>query len=102
MRYAKRTDENHKELIAELREVLPDATITDLSGVGKGVPDILIGWKKMNFLFEIKDGEKTKSQRSLTDAQKDFHLKHQGQANVVTSAAEVCAILARIFYDKNN
>ena len=35
-RYAKRTDDNHSEVVEELRSVLPDGTVLDASGAGQG------------------------------------------------------------------
>ena len=96
MRYAKRTDDNHRDVVDEFREVMPDATVFDASGAGNGFPDLVIGWQGRNYLFEVKDPEKCPSARSLTDAQKDFHIGWQGQVTVVHSAAEICATLARI------
>lgn len=96
MRYAKRTDDNHRDVIDEFRLVMPDATLADMSGAGNGIPDVLIGWRGRNYLFEIKDPDKCPSARSLTDMQKEFHLSWQGQVKVVHCAAEICAELARI------
>ena len=94
--YAKRVDANHKEVVTELRRYLEEATIRDLSGAGDGIPDLLIGWQGMNFLFEIKDPEKPTSARSLTGAQEKFHGTWQGQVHVAHSATEICAQIARI------
>jgi hypothetical protein len=49
----------------------------------------------MNYMFEIKDPAKCPSARSLTDAQKEFHLTWQGQVAVVHTAADMCAEIAR-------
>lgn len=96
MRYAKRTDDNHRWVVDEFRKAMPDASLFDASGTGDGFPDLVVGWRGANYLFEVKDPEKCPSARSLTDAQKDFHTPWQGQVNVVHSAAEMCAVIARI------
>jgi len=95
-RYAKRTDDNHKCLVEELREALPEATIFDASGAGRGFPDLVVGWQGRNYLIEVKDPAKTASRRKLTEAQKKLHLSWQGQINVCHSAAEICATILRI------
>jgi hypothetical protein len=95
MNYAKRTDDNHREVIDAFRKAMPDATLFDASGAGKGFGDVVVGWKKQNFIFEIKDPAKCPSARSLTDAQKEFHLTWQGQIKVVHTAADMCAEIAR-------
>lgn len=95
MNYAKRTDGNHRAVVEEFRKAMPDATLFDASGAGRGFPDLVVGWKGINFLFEVKDPEKCPSARSLTDAQKDFHTAWQGQVKVVHTAADICAEIAR-------
>jgi hypothetical protein len=93
-RYAKRTDDNHSELVERLRAALPEATVFDLSGAGRGIPDLLLGYKGRNYLIEIKDGEKAPSKRQLTEAQKKFHDSWQGQVAIATSPeGAVVAIL---------
>ena len=101
MSYAKRVDDNHKEVVTEVRRYLPEATVRDLSGSGKGIPDLLIGWQGINFLFEIKDPEKPASARSLTEAQKVFHGEWQGQVKIAHSATEICAHIARYLLKKH-
>jgi len=96
MRYDKRTDDNHREVIDELRKTMPEVTVFDASGAGNGFPDVVLGWNGRNYLFEIKDPAKVPSARSLTDKQKEFHEGWQGQVHVVHSAAEICATLARL------
>ena len=95
MNYAKRTDDNHREVIDAFRKAMPDAVLFDASGAGRGFPDTVVSWRGINFLFEIKDPAKCPSARSLTDAQKEFHLTWQGQVAVVHTAADMCAEIAR-------
>ena len=52
MRYDKRTDDNHREVIDELRKTMPEATVFDASGAGNGFPDVVLGWNGRNYLFE--------------------------------------------------
>lgn len=87
MRHAKRTDENHRQVVDGVREALPCATIFDASGAGKGFPDLVVGWRGRNYLFEIKNPDKPPSGRKLTKAQVFLHENWQGQIDVVTSAA---------------
>lgn len=96
MRYDKRTDDNHKDVVTELRQAMPDASVFDASGCGKGFPDLVVGWQGKNYLFEIKDPEKPASRRSLTEPQQGFHLEWKGQVHIAHSAAEICATIARL------
>jgi len=94
-RYAKRTDDNHADVVAEFREAMPEATVFDASGAGRGFPDLVVGWKGKNFLIELKDPDKPPSRRKLTPAQENMHLQWQGQIAICHSAAEICAEIAR-------
>ena len=100
MSYAKRTDDNHKDVVTEFRKAMAEATVFDASGAGRGFPDLVIGWRGKNYLFEIKDPEKPPSARGLTDVQKEMHTNWQGQIHVVHSAAEICAQIARLENEK--
>ena len=95
MGFAKRVDDNHREVVDEFRATMKEATLFDLSGAGGGITDCIVGWRGMNFLFEIKDPSKSPSRRKLTPAQIKFHGEWQGQKSVVLSAAEMCAEIAR-------
>jgi len=95
MGFAKRTDDNHRSAADEFRAAMPEATLHDASGAGRGFPDFVVGWRGRNFLFELKDASKPPSRRKKTPAQDDFHANWQGQIKVVHSAAEMCAEMAR-------
>jgi hypothetical protein len=70
---AKRTDANH----AEFRQLLNRCGVIygDLSGVGRGWPDLLVLVRGVWQLIEIKDGKKPPSARELTGKQKELHLR---------------------------
>ena len=65
-RRASRLDDNHGEIVTALRSV-SGVSVSSLAGLGDGVPDLLVGARRVNYLCEIKDGEKPPSRRSLTD-----------------------------------
>ena len=48
----KRVDMNQPEIVADLRGI--GATVQHLHMVGHGCPDILVGFRGNNWLFEIK------------------------------------------------
>jgi hypothetical protein len=91
---ARRTDANHQE-IAEAARTL-GCTVLDLSRVGGGCPDLLIGvymGRKLNLLVEVKDGSKSPSARKLTPDQERFHGDWRGQVAVVSTVSELLALL---------
>lgn len=75
MRAAK-IDANQEQIVMALRVV--GATVQSLAGVGKGVPDLLVGYQGETYLIEVKDGDKVPSARSLTIDQEDWHGKWTG------------------------
>jgi Holliday junction resolvase len=86
-----RKDANQSKIIKHLKEV--GVSVVDLSNVGDGCGDILVGWKKVNYLFEIKDGDKPKSKRKLTPAQREFHATFKGDIRIIESFDDACKIL---------
>lgn len=77
----KRVDTNQTEIVAALRKV--GASVLDFHELGKGAPDILVGFRGNNFLFEIK-GKRGK----LNDLQLGWHSRWRGQVCVVRTIDE--------------
>lgn len=54
MRYRRtRRDANHKDVVAALAGV--GASVVDLAACGKGVPDLLVGYRGRTWLLEVKN-----------------------------------------------
>lgn len=70
IRRAAKVDDNHDEIVKVLRQM--GASVQSLAAIGKGCPDLLVGYKGKNILIEIKDGRKPPSQRKLTEQQLDW------------------------------
>jgi Holliday junction resolvase len=70
MRAAK-IDANHEQVVSALRAA--GASVQSLAGIGKGVPDLLVGFQGKTLLMEIKDGRKTPSERRLSEDQVRWH-----------------------------
>lgn len=90
MRAAK-TDANQAAIVAVLRNL--GCTVCDLSGVGDGCPDLLVGVSGRNLLMEVKDGEKPPSARQLTPAQTEWHGRWRGQVAVVCCPEEAMELV---------
>ena len=86
MRRAAKVDRNQSEIVDALRKA--GATVTPLHAVGKGCPDLLVGWRGDNFLMEVKDGDLPPSARKLTPDQQTYHALWGGQIVIVTSVEE--------------
>ncbi len=59
--------------------------VKSLHETGAGVFDLLVTKYKLNFLVEVKDGNKFPSQRTLTPSQVQFNFDWQGMKCVVTN-----------------
>ena len=89
MRQAARTDANQREIVVAMRTM--GATVCDLSSVGRGCPDLLVGYRGKNFAIEIKGAK-----GSLTPAQIEWHDGWKGQVQVVRSIEEVVDLLGSV------
>jgi hypothetical protein len=89
---AKRTDSNQKEIVSTLRKCCADVLV--LSDVGKGCPDLLMGYRGKNILIEVKDGKKPPSKRVLTPDEQKFHDVWRGQVCIVKSVDEALELLS--------
>jgi hypothetical protein len=88
----KRTDSNHAEIIKALRKI-PKLSVFSTHEVGKGFPDIVIGYKGINYLIEIKDGNKPPSARKLTPDEVKFHHEWHGQIAIIKNLDELLQII---------
>lgn len=97
--YAKRIDANQPQLVKEVREAGMTVAIT--SSAGEGFPDIVVGYKGINGLFEIKDPDKPPSATALTPAQEKFHGAWDGQIAKVFTSTEVIAEMRRMARERD-
>ena len=81
MRRYGRVDDNQKQIVHWLRQA--GATVQSLATIGGGCPDLLVGFRDRNYLFEIKDGSKSPSARQLTPDETKWHAEWKGQVYVV-------------------
>ena len=86
-RYAKRVDANHAEIKAAFEKM--GCSVVDLSAMGRGVFDILVGYGGISMLAEIKDGTKPPSARKLTKPQEKLWARWTGGKRLVASLGDV-------------
>lgn len=86
MRAASKVDANQKQIVAGLRKA--GCSVLILSQVGKGCPDIAVGFGGFTILMEIKDGSKPPSARKLTPDEEQFFRTWRGSAVVIKSLDE--------------
>ena len=83
---AKRVDANQQEIVKALIAI--GCTVADTSRSGEGFPDLVVGYRGLNYLIEVKDGNKSPSRRALTPAQETFHDNWRGRVVIVKNADE--------------
>ena len=86
MRRNPKVDANHKEITDALRAV--GASVVSLAAIGRGVPDLLVGFRGGNYLLEVKT-----TKGFLTPDQIEFTTLYRGSVVVVRSAAEAYAAI---------
>jgi Holliday junction resolvase len=74
----RKTDANQAAIVAVLREV--GASVVDLSAVGKGVPDLLVGYRGQTYLLEVKN---RKGRNRITADQEVFYAWWRGAEAVI-------------------
>jgi hypothetical protein len=86
MRRAAKIDANQEAVVSALRSA--GATVQSLASVGKGVPDLLVGFKGQTLLMEVKDGLKAVSKQRLTEDQLTWHGNWKGGSLAVVDGPE--------------
>lgn len=100
MRKRARVDDNHGSILKRFREY--GASVVSLANIGKGVPDALIGVhvpgypEGVNYLIEIKDGDKSPSRRKLTPDEQRFANDWRGPLALIESEDDVDELMKRI------
>lgn len=93
MRHAARIDANQDQIVTALRAM--GATVRIVTQ-GNGLPDLLVGFRGMTILMEVKDGQKVPSARKLTPAEQKFFDEWRGGiVAIVNSVDEAIDLLKR-------
>lgn len=78
---AARIDANQPAIVEYFRS--RGASVQILSSVGKGCPDLMIGYRSATVPVEVKDGSKPPSARKLTPEQELWHAAWAGSVRIV-------------------
>ena len=92
--HRRKVDGNQREIVAGLRAI--GACVIDLSGVGAGVMDLLVIYRRRTHMVELKnlDGRGNK----LTPAQIGLHQQigdAGGEVHIVTDLEQAIALVTR-------
>lgn len=85
--YARRTDANHQEIVDALRRM--GCSVQSLAGVGRGCPDLLVGYSGRNLLLEVKAPKGKPTSDQMT-----WGATWSGQLGIVRSVADAIRVLA--------
>ena len=91
MKRAARIDANQTAITQALRRM--GASVQHLHTLGAGCPDLLVGFRGVNLLMEVKDGEKIPSKRKLTPDEQEWHDTWRGQVSIVESVEDAVNLL---------
>jgi len=83
----KRVDKNHREIVQALLDY-PGVSLFSTHELGKGIPDICVGYRSFNILCEIK-GPKGR----LNPAQTEWHFRWTGAPVVILRTVDDVELL---------
>ena len=87
MRKKARVDANQKEIVKQLRDL--GVSVLHTHQLGRSAPDLILGYRNENFMIELKDGNKTKSQQKLTPDEIKFQCEWGGNYAVCNSIEQI-------------
>lgn len=90
MRLKARKDANQSAIIAALEAI--GASVAVLNNAN--MPDLIVGYRGVNTLIEVKDGDKPPSKQKLRPNQKAWHGAWRGQVDVVTNIDSALKLVA--------
>lgn len=93
MTYARRVDDNHAEIVAALRKI--GCSIIDISELGGGAPDLIVGYRGVWYVLEIKNPQTQYGRKGFNKNQKAWIAEVAGRAPVyiITSALEAISFM---------
>lgn len=87
MRRAAHVDSTHGIVVEALRAL--GCTVQSLATVGKGCPDLLVGWRGRTLLVEVKSPPKVRKKGAeLDESQVDWLSKWRGAPVIVARSPE--------------
>jgi hypothetical protein len=83
MRRAARTDGNHTDVTKALEQ--SGMRVTSTAALGKGFPDLVVGFRGLTMLLEVKDEAQDPNKRKLTADETKWHQSWPGHVAIVES-----------------
>ena len=93
-RRAARIDGNQPDIVQALEAV--GASVQSLAPVGSGCPDLVVGYRGVNHLIEIKDPAQAPCDRRLNSYQKQWHSGWKGKAHLVETPEQALMVIGAL------
>ena len=93
----RRVDKNQVEIVKVLRQM--GASVLHTHELGRGAPDISVGYRKRNYFVEIKDGAQPPSRQVLTPDEQQWHDDWRGHVTIIRSVAEAVQFMHMLASD---
>lgn len=87
MRRVASTDSNQPDIIRAFRVL--GCSVQPIHVIGKGCPDLIVGYHGESHLIEVKDGAKPPSARKLTADEQRWWDNWRGDKHIVSSLDDV-------------
>lgn len=94
MRRAAKVDVTQAEIVGALKAA--GATVQHLHAVGQGCPDLLVGFRRQNWLIEVKPHIGSPSSRKLRPNQAEWHAGWKGTVATVETPEAALAVIGAI------
>ena len=94
---APKRDNNHRAIVQALRKI--GCSVADTASMGKGFPDLVVGYRGKTFLVEVKNETTGYGKRGLNPLQKQFREKWLGSKIII--ACDVEQIIKQIQGEQN-
>lgn len=88
----RRVDANQAAVVKALRKI--GASVTPIHVVGKGVADLLVSFRNVWWVMEVKDGSKPPSARELTPDEREWIAGQKALVAIVNSPEEAVRLVA--------
>ena len=93
-----RVDANQAAIVGALRQA--GCKVLHLHTIGRGVPDLLVCYRGLLILVEVKDGGKAASKQKLTPDEQRWHSEWQdAPVYILAHVEDIPAMLARVAQD---
>jgi len=93
-RRAAKVDGNQGDIVAALEAA--GASVQSLAAVGNGCPDLLVGYRSINYVIEVKDPAQPACKRRLNSHQKPWHAEWQGRAHLVETVEQALLVIGAV------